>query len=294
MKFWEDMQSKWGFNDGNAIPEGVEDYRTVYIRAVNRLAEQLNSQVRAVAYNRPGLHNYCLVIFYKVTDLQDISVEQYAKHVDIHAPVVEPDEAMREAIWQAYEAQLDNFLQITVEIDPELDDFITALKSFSDEDPLILTVLGEPQHIYLEGKIEVISPNWIIEHNLDPLEKHIFTVKQIYHHDGMLVIHHTKGQQYIISAHLVRVRHIPNIHREANIDQSPIPPYRVEAVEVDESLVADAEADIADLYFNYIDALDALKRVHKKTAGEWEIVNGYGNTCLLMSADQSLIDNKTT
>lgn len=294
MKFWEDMQSKWGFNDGNAIPEGVEDYRTVYICAVNRLAEQLNSKVRAVAYNRPGLHNYCLIIFYKVTDLQHISVEQYNKHVAIQAEVTEPDEAMREAIWQAYEAQLDNFLQITVEIDPELDDFIADLKTVSDKDPLILTILDETQHIYLKGKIEVISPNWLVEHNIAPLDKHIFTVKQIYHRDGMLVIGHTNGQQYIISAHLVRVRHIPNIHRDTNTDQSPIPPYRVEAVEVDESLVADAEADIADLYLSYVDALDALKRAYKKTGGEWEIVNGYGNTCLLMPADQSPIDDKTT
>lgn len=128
MRFWEEMQSKWGFHDGEAIPEGVEAYRTVYIRAVNRLAEQLDSQVRAVAYNRCGLHNFCLVLFHNVADLADVPVEQYTEHVNIPAEVVEPDEAMREAIWQAEMWHLDELLDVTVTIDPGLDDFLDELK----------------------------------------------------------------------------------------------------------------------------------------------------------------------
>ena len=128
MRYWEEMQSKWGFNDGEAIPEGVEHYRTVYIRAVNRLAEQLNSQVRAVAYNRCGLHNFCLVLFHNLTDLVDVPVEQYTEHMDIPAAVVEPDEAMREAIWQAETWHLDELLEVTVAIDPGLEAFLNELK----------------------------------------------------------------------------------------------------------------------------------------------------------------------
>lgn len=128
MRYWDEMQSKWGFNDGEATPEGIKHYRTVYIRAVNRLAEQLGSQVRAVAYNRFGLHNFCLVLFHNVADLADVPVEGYTGHVDIPADVVEPDEAMRAAIWQAQTWHLDELLEVTVAIDPGLEDFLKELK----------------------------------------------------------------------------------------------------------------------------------------------------------------------
>lgn len=128
MRYWEEMQSKWGFHDGEAIPEGIEHYRAVYIRAVNRLAEQLDSQVRTVAYNRCGLHNFCLVLFHNLTDLAGVPVEGYTEHVDIPAEVVEPDEAMCEAIWQAQTWHLDELLEVTVAIDSGLEDFLNELK----------------------------------------------------------------------------------------------------------------------------------------------------------------------
>ena len=70
MRFWDDMQNKYGFSDGEAVPDGAEVYRAVYIRAVNALAEQLGSTVRAVAYDRPGVHNWCLILFHQVSDLE--------------------------------------------------------------------------------------------------------------------------------------------------------------------------------------------------------------------------------
>jgi len=56
MRYWGAMQSKWGFSDGDAVPDSIEAYRDVYLRVVNRLAEQLGSAVRATAYDRPGPH----------------------------------------------------------------------------------------------------------------------------------------------------------------------------------------------------------------------------------------------
>lgn len=35
MRYWDDMRTKYGFNDGGAVPDSAEVYRTVYIRAVN-------------------------------------------------------------------------------------------------------------------------------------------------------------------------------------------------------------------------------------------------------------------
>ena len=127
MRFWDDMRSKWGFNDGEAIPEGVEHYRSVYIRAVNRLAEQLDSQVRAVAFDSVGVHNFCLILFHLVDDLQAIPVEQYTDYVDIQAEVVKPDAAMNEAIWQAQTDHLDDLIEVTVRVAPGLEDFLNNL-----------------------------------------------------------------------------------------------------------------------------------------------------------------------
>ena len=37
MNYWSEMQSKWGFGDGDAVPAGIEHYRTAYILAVSAL-----------------------------------------------------------------------------------------------------------------------------------------------------------------------------------------------------------------------------------------------------------------
>ena len=102
MRFWDDMLDKYGFADGEAVPDGAEVYRAVYIRAVNVLAEQLGSGVRAVAYDRPGVHNGCLILFHRFSDLEAQGICVYALHVETDAAEVEPDEAMDEAIRQAH------------------------------------------------------------------------------------------------------------------------------------------------------------------------------------------------
>ncbi len=66
MRFWDDMQDRRGFADGESTPDGAEVYRAVYVQAVNTLAAQLGSPVRAVAYDRPGFHNGCLILFHRV------------------------------------------------------------------------------------------------------------------------------------------------------------------------------------------------------------------------------------
>jgi hypothetical protein len=81
---------------------------------------------------------------------------------------------------------------------------------------------------------------------------------------------------------------IPEIHRANSEDQSPIPPYRIELVEASERYSADAEAEIAVQYFNYSEAEVALKQIYEQTDGVCEIVNGYGNTCRMVSEDEPL------
>jgi hypothetical protein len=38
MRYWDEMRTKYGLNDGGAVPAGAEVYRAIYIRAVNKLA----------------------------------------------------------------------------------------------------------------------------------------------------------------------------------------------------------------------------------------------------------------
>lgn len=125
MHYWDEMQSKWGFNDGESIPPHIDLYRSVYIQAVNAIAEELGSEYRARAYDRAGLHNWCMV----VTVPKDAT--------DPEAPGVPEgwDGALRRAIALADEMQLDDYVHTTAEIQQdELDDFLTNLEIDHDGD----------------------------------------------------------------------------------------------------------------------------------------------------------------
>jgi len=61
MRYWEDFQSKGGFEDGDSVPPDAQALRYVYVREINRLAAKLKSKVRLVAFDRCGMHN-CLLI----------------------------------------------------------------------------------------------------------------------------------------------------------------------------------------------------------------------------------------
>lgn len=63
MQFFDDMIEKYGFGDGDSEPPGMRKYRSVYVRVLNALLEKLGSAYRAVAYNRPGMHNSCMILF---------------------------------------------------------------------------------------------------------------------------------------------------------------------------------------------------------------------------------------
>ncbi len=113
MRFWDEMQAKSGFSDGESVPEGADVYREVYIRAINRLAEQRGSTVRAVAYDRPGMHNWCLVTF-RVAGTPD-------------GTEVLPDDQMDTAIEQALDLDLDGFVPVVVAIHADFARFLADL-----------------------------------------------------------------------------------------------------------------------------------------------------------------------
>ena len=128
MIYWEEMQSKWGFGDGERVPTHVEKNRTVYIQLVNKLAEILGSTIRAVAYDRAGVHNWCLILLHKLEDLNTLGVEpaQYVQDSYAYAKSLaeeQPDDAMNSAISFAQEHLWDiddsNVIQTTVTVNEE-------------------------------------------------------------------------------------------------------------------------------------------------------------------------------
>ncbi len=104
MKYWDQMQSKYGFEDGDAVPGGIEVYRRAYILAVNALAAAKGSHVRVIPYDRPGCHNWCLVGFVSV-DGSDYSVD------------VVKDEAMSAAIERASQLDIDCCVAVSLQLD---------------------------------------------------------------------------------------------------------------------------------------------------------------------------------
>jgi hypothetical protein len=123
MQYWEEMNDKYGFGDGGAYPAGIELYRDVYLKVVNKLAENRNSELRIVPFDRGGVHNYCLwmvvpkewfeTVFlpkqkpgaqWEGVDFKDIP--------DANDPEPEPDDELEAAIEDAMGMDLDSFVEV--------------------------------------------------------------------------------------------------------------------------------------------------------------------------------------
>lgn len=121
MHFWNDMRSKWGFGDGGAVPTEASAARSVYIRTVNQLAEARGSAVRAVAYDRPGAHNWCLIATRTADALaaEGIGPARYHEPVEDAGDEAEWDEGFGEAVDRANELRLDAFVVVDIRIDED-------------------------------------------------------------------------------------------------------------------------------------------------------------------------------
>jgi hypothetical protein len=62
MRYWDDLQSKWGFGDGDEVPPDARALRHVYVREINRVAAKLKSKVRLIAYDGCGMHNNARIL----------------------------------------------------------------------------------------------------------------------------------------------------------------------------------------------------------------------------------------
>ena len=64
----DDFSSKWGFNDGASSEHRDFLARDRIVEKLNALPEFHAAKVTAVAYDRPGCHNSCMVLLFPNPD----------------------------------------------------------------------------------------------------------------------------------------------------------------------------------------------------------------------------------
>ncbi|GIK76120.1 hypothetical protein FBR02_00060 [Anaerolineae bacterium CFX9] len=282
MRYWDDMRTKYGFNDGGAVPDGAEVYRAIYIRAVNQLAEQLGSGVRATAYDRVGVHNWCLILFYDVNDLSGRTPDELAEPLDLSsAEVVEPDEAMDEAIQQASLLDLDSFVQVSIDLSDDFESFVAALYPVNEGDPLVAEVNGQPQHIYPGGQVRLVREVNAFNGTQLPVGSE-YAVTWIDHHPPLVGLAAQSGDPICVmtAPDAVVVVEIPSEIRAESENCDPIPPFHLSNMD-DETLDEYGE------FYDWNAAQIAMQRAARERGQSVQIVNGYSNTVTSCDPDES-------
>ncbi len=279
MRFWNDMQNKYGFADGEAMPDGIDVFRAVYIRTVNTVAAQLGSTVRAVAYNRSGVHNWCLILFYPLGALEARGISLLMLPVELDVDTVEPDEAMEEAVRQVELMNLDDFVEVKVNITDEFTDFLTHLRPVKDDEPLIVTVGGQPQHCYPEGRAKLVHEVRALNGTLLPSGAE-YRLAWLDHYACLAALAEDGGANVAIAdvAALV-VTEIPAAVRSESANCDPIPPFHLRDLE-------NKPIDAYGTFLNYDDALQGLQRAVHERIEPLRLMNGYGNTVMSLAPDQ--------
>ena len=111
------MLTKYGFNDGDAMPDGVEQYRTAYILAMNRLLEKRGSAVRVAAFDRFGMHNSVMILPVSVDEFSVIKDPTNGDGHNFSSAAPDLDQQYHDAVHDAHELMVDNFVRVQVELD---------------------------------------------------------------------------------------------------------------------------------------------------------------------------------
>lgn len=132
MQYWEEMDSKYGFGDGEAYPAGVVLYRDIYIKTVNKLAEKHGSAVRVVPFDRGGCHNSVMKFevskdWYEKEYLPKQKGE-YLESAEALPERSEIDDSFRAAVEEAMELDVDGFVVVNPLVDKEFASFLAGIK----------------------------------------------------------------------------------------------------------------------------------------------------------------------
>ncbi len=129
MQFYRSFRNVNGFRNGWDVPPQARQVREVYVRFLNVAAAQLGSQVRAVAFDRGGLHNPLLILFTPVEDFKLIDPTRIATGVDNFAwEEVNPDMAMLKAVGLCDKNNIDEWVNVTVSIEPAFDAYLASFE----------------------------------------------------------------------------------------------------------------------------------------------------------------------
>ncbi len=133
MQYWEEMNDKYGFGDGGSVPRDAELCRNVYVRALNAVAEQKGSNVRAISFNRGGCHNPILIVMVTLAQFNAIPVE-YRLSGDYDLDNLPDEKEPSDAAWEATVAEcmeigLDDYVVYSPEIEPAFAQVVTDLKA---------------------------------------------------------------------------------------------------------------------------------------------------------------------
>jgi hypothetical protein len=73
-RYFKHFTDKHGFADGEEQPGDAYDERTVFCRLFNARALVTDVDIVAMAFDRPGVHNNCLILFAPLCTLQKLGI----------------------------------------------------------------------------------------------------------------------------------------------------------------------------------------------------------------------------
>ena len=112
--YWDEFISKYGFGDGDHLPPDCWETRTAMVRLINAAAEQLGSDRRVAEYDRPGMHNSCMVLIVPKEPDDETSAEQEADADDAL------DDAIEMVQYMCRTGQLAGIVRVKVSLDQKM------------------------------------------------------------------------------------------------------------------------------------------------------------------------------
>ena len=186
---------------------------------------------------------------------------------------------MEKPFEQAGLIDLDSFVEVKVSISDDFADFAANLRPVYEGEPLIVTVGGQPQHCYPDGRAKLVHEVRAFDGALLPTGSE-YRVTWIDHYARLAALAMDDGTNIAIAcATALLVTEIPAEVRAESENCEPIPPFHLRDMD-DECL------DEYGTLLNYEDALQALRQAVQERGESIQVINGYGNTVTSRDPDE--------
>jgi len=121
---WDDFTSKWGFSEGLLVEEADYQVRDLICQKLNEHPAIRAGNSRAVPWNRPGVHNSCMILHFPnpdgKTDEALVKAWQNGQLEECSLPDLSdpdfPDDGLEELIGEAYDEVQDAPLAVLREL----------------------------------------------------------------------------------------------------------------------------------------------------------------------------------